>query len=117
MSNYAIVKNESICKGLENIANFLREKDESISPKIRKRLNKLAVKIESCSSELEAIVVDHYKGKEAGSEKIASVLKKGFKLIPSKKHVKMLEEQRKRIEESEECFKTDRKQLERQFTL
>ena len=29
----------------------------------------------------------------------------------------MLEEQRKRIEESEECFKTDRKQLERQFTL
>ena len=29
----------------------------------------------------------------------------------------MLEEQRKRIEESEECFKTDRKQLEKQFTL
>ena len=51
------------------------------------------------------------------SEKIAGVLKKGFKLIPTKKQVKMLEEQRKRIEESEECFKTDRKQLERQFTL
>lgn len=51
------------------------------------------------------------------SEKIVGVLKKGFKLIPTKKRVKMLEEQRKRIEESEECFKTDRNQLERQFTL
>lgn len=42
---------------------------------------------------------------------------KGFKSIPLKKRVKMLERQRKRIEESEKCFKTDRKQLERQFTL
>lgn len=47
-------------------------------------------------------------------EKIA---KEGFKSIPLKKRVKMLEAQRKRIEESEKCFKTDRKQLERQFTL
>ena len=50
-------------------------------------------------------------------KKIADVLKKGFKFIPIKKRVKMLEEQRKRFEESEECFKTDRNQLERQFTL
>lgn len=57
------------------------------------------------------------KEAELMSEKIASVLKKGFKLIPTEKRVKMLEEQRKRIEESEECFKTDRKQLEKQFTL
>lgn len=57
------------------------------------------------------------KEAELMSEKIASVLKKGFKLIPIKKRVKILEEQRKRIEESEECFKTDRKQLEKQFTL
>ena len=57
------------------------------------------------------------KEAELMSEKIAGVLKKEFKLIPTKKRVKMLEEQRKRIEESEECFKTDRKQLERQFTL
>ena len=57
------------------------------------------------------------KEAELMSEKIAGVLKKGFKLIPSKKRVKMLEEQRKQIEESEKCFKTDRKQLEKQFTL
>ena len=68
------------------------KKDESISPKNRKRLDKL-------------------------EKKIAGVLKKGFKFIPTKKRVKMLEEQKKRIEESEECFKTDRKQLEKQFTL
>ena len=47
-------------------------------------------------------------------EKIA---KEGFKPIPTEMRVKMLERQRKRIEESEKCFKTDRKQLERQFTL
>ena len=47
-------------------------------------------------------------------EKIA---KEGFKSIPIKKRVRILERQRKRIEESEKCFKTDRKQLERQFTL
>ena len=47
-------------------------------------------------------------------EKIA---KEGFKPIPLKKRIKMLKAQRKRIEESEKCFKTDRKQLERQFTL
>ena len=57
------------------------------------------------------------KEAELMSEKIADVLKKGFKIIPAKKRVKMLEEQRKRIEESEECFKTNRNQLERQFTL
>lgn len=45
------------------------------------------------------------------------IIKEGFKPIPTKKRVKMLEEQRRRIEESEKCFKTDRKQLERQFTL
>ncbi len=61
MSNYAIVENESVCEDLENIANWLREKDESISPENRKRLDELARKVESCSSELEAIVADHYK--------------------------------------------------------
>ena len=30
---------------------------------------------------------------------------------------KVLEDIEKRVEESERCFKTDRKQLERQFTL
>ena len=52
---------------------------------------------------------------------LARVLKKiekeGFSNIPNEKRVKMLEEQRKQIEESEKCFKADRKQLERQFTL
>ena len=59
--NYAITENESVCSDLEKIAYWLREKDESLSPKIRKRLDKLAIKIEGCSSELEAIVADHYK--------------------------------------------------------
>ena len=48
---------------------------------------------------------------------LEKITKEGFKPIPIKKRVKMLEKQRKRIEESERCFKTDRKQLERQFTL
>ena len=59
--NYAIIENESVCKDLERIACWLREKDENLSPKDRKRLDKLANKIESCSSELEDIVADHYK--------------------------------------------------------
>ena len=59
--NYAIIENESICEDLERIACWLREKDENLSPKDRKRLDKLANKIESCSSELEDIVADHYK--------------------------------------------------------
>ncbi len=59
--NYAIIENESMCEDLERIACWLREKDENLSPKIRKRLDKLANKIESCSSELEDIVADHYK--------------------------------------------------------
>ncbi len=59
--NYAIIENESVCEDLERIACWLREKDENLSPKIRKRLDKLANKIESCSSELEDIVADHYK--------------------------------------------------------
>lgn len=59
--NYAIIENESMCEDLERIACWLREKDENLSPKIRKRLDKLANKIESCSSELEDIVANHYK--------------------------------------------------------
>lgn len=59
--NYAIIENESMCEDLERIACWLREKDENLSPKVRKRLDKLANKIESCSSELEDIVADHYK--------------------------------------------------------
>lgn len=59
--NYAIIENESMCEDLERIACWLREKDKNLSPKIRKRLDKLANKIESCSSELEDIVADHYK--------------------------------------------------------
>lgn len=59
--NYAIIENESMCEDLERIACWSREKDENLSPKIRKRLDKLANKIESCSSELEDIVADHYK--------------------------------------------------------
>lgn len=59
--NYAIIENESVSRGLEDITGWLREKDENLSPKTRKRLDKLAKKIESCSSELEAIVADHYK--------------------------------------------------------
>jgi hypothetical protein len=50
--NYAIIENESVCGDLEKIANWLREKDTNISPKNRKRLNELAKKVESCSSEL-----------------------------------------------------------------
>lgn len=48
---------------------------------------------------------------------LEKIVKEGFKPIPTEKRVKILEEQRKRIEKSEKCFKTDRKQLERQFTL
>ena len=59
--NYAIVENESICEDLENIADWLREKDENISTKNRKKLDKLAKKIESCISKFEEIVADHYK--------------------------------------------------------
>ena len=59
--NYALIENESVCRNLEHIADWLREKDESISPKNRKRLDKLAKKIESCISELDEIVTDHYK--------------------------------------------------------
>lgn len=64
MSNYAIIENESICGELEKIAYWLREKDPNISPKNRKRLNELAKKVESCSSELEEIAADHYKEEE-----------------------------------------------------
>ena len=64
MSNYAIIENESVCGDLEKIASWLREKDDSISLKNRKRLNELAKKVESCSSELEEIVADHYKEQE-----------------------------------------------------
>lgn len=67
MSNYAIIENESVCGELIKIAYWLREKDQDISPKNQKRLNELAKKIESCSSELEEIVVDHYK-EEDGDE-------------------------------------------------
>ena len=59
--NYAIIENESVSRNLEDIAGWLREKDEDLSPKTRKRLDKLAKKTESCSSELEAIVANHYK--------------------------------------------------------
>lgn len=67
MSNYAIIENESVCGELIKIAYWLREKDQDISPKNQKRLNELAKKIESCSSELEEIVADHYK-EEDGDE-------------------------------------------------
>lgn len=50
-------------------------------------------------------------------EMLKKIEKEGFSNIPNENRVKMLEEQRKQIEESEKCFKTDRKQLERQFTL
>ena len=50
-------------------------------------------------------------------EMLKKIEKEGFRNIPNEKRVKMLEEQRKQIEENEKCFKTDRKQLERQFTL
>ena len=50
-------------------------------------------------------------------EMLKKIEKEGFSNIPNEKRVKILEEQRKQIEESEKCFKTDRKQLERQFTL
>lgn len=50
-------------------------------------------------------------------EMLKKIEKEGFSNIPNEKRVKMLEEQRKQIKESEKCFKADRKQLERQFTL
>ena len=50
-------------------------------------------------------------------EMLKKIEKEGFRNIPTEERVKMLEGQRKQIEESEKCFKTDRKQLERQFTL
>lgn len=50
-------------------------------------------------------------------EMLKKIEKEGLRNIPTEKRVKMLEEQRNQIEESEKYFKTDRKQLERQFTL
>ena len=50
-------------------------------------------------------------------EMLKKIEKEGFNNIPNEKRVKIPEEQRKQIEESEKCFKADRKQLERQFTL
>ena len=44
-------------------------------------------------------------------------VKNGFPSIPIKERVKQLEEQRKRIEETEKCYKVTREQLQRQFTL
>lgn len=67
--NYAIIENESVSRNLENIADWLREKKmKKISPKNRKRLDKLAKKIERCSSELEVIVANHYKEKMTKKE-------------------------------------------------
>lgn len=44
MSNYTLIENESVCRSvcrnLENIADWLREKDENISPKRSKRYAK-----------------------------------------------------------------------------
>ena len=40
MSNYTLIENESVCRNLENIADWLREKDENISPKRSKRYAK-----------------------------------------------------------------------------
>lgn len=48
---------------------------------------------------------------------LREVIEKGFKPMSTEERKKVLEEQKKRVEESERCFKTDRKQLERQFTL
>lgn len=55
--------------------------------------------------------------KERHEKILRKCIENGFKPIPIKKRVKILEKQKKKIEESERCFKTDRKQLERQFTL
>lgn len=57
------------------------------------------------------------KSFEEMEKALSECVKNGFSSIPIEKRVKQLEEQRKRVEESEKCYKTDRKQLERQFTL
>ena len=57
------------------------------------------------------------KSFEEMEKALSECIKDGFPSIPIEERVKQLEEQRKRIEESEKCYKTDRKQLERQFTL
>ena len=48
---------------------------------------------------------------------LREVIEKGFKPMSIEEREKVLEAIEKRVEESERCFKTDRKQLERQFTL
>ena len=53
----------------------------------------------------------------AEEEILQECIKKGFKPVPINKRVKFLKKLEKKIEKSERCFKTDRKQLERQFTL
>lgn len=51
-------------------------------------------------------------------EKVLSeCVKDGFPSIPIEERVKQLEEQRKRVEESEKCYKVTKEQLQRQFTL
>jgi ribosome maturation protein Sdo1 len=48
---------------------------------------------------------------------LREVIEKGFKPMSTEERERVLEAMEKRVEESERCFKTDRKQLERQFTL
>lgn len=55
MSNYAIIENESVCADLEKIAYWLREKDNDISPKNRKRLDELAKRLRAAAQNLKRL--------------------------------------------------------------
>ena len=57
------------------------------------------------------------KSFEEMEKALLECVKNGFPSIPIEERVKQLEEQRKRIEETEKCYKVTREQLQRQFTL
>lgn len=58
--NYAICENEKVSGGLEQFANWMKEKDKDIPPDIYKRLVKVSDKIIECAHEFDSIVEDYY---------------------------------------------------------
>ena len=59
--NYALCENERVSGGLEQFADWMKEKDKSIKPSLYKRLVKVADKIIECAHEFDEIVEDYYK--------------------------------------------------------
>lgn len=58
--NYAICENEKVSGGLEQFADWMKEKDKDIPPDIYERLVKVADKIIECAHEFDSIIEDYY---------------------------------------------------------